>query len=227
MAKMSLADYLKQTRPELDKLEQDGPFLTISRQYGCWGFSVAMLVQDILNEKPQTSRPWSIYGKEILGKLATETNMAAELLDRERRSRPKLFVDFLRALSSERIPSGYEIRNRITTIIRGLAVEGHAIILGQGSAGATADLPSGLSIRLEAPLKWRIKRVVFREGISETKARLLIQAKEEERDYLRRIYELRFRRQPAFNLTFDCSVFTLAQIARQIVFAMEVKEMIR
>ena len=155
----------------------------------------------------------------------TIDEMAAEMIERERRNKPRLIVDFFRTLSKERVPSGYEIRNRITTIIRGLAAQGHAIIIGQGGSGATADLPNGLSVRLEAPEDWRVRQIAFREGLTENEARISMQAKEQEREYLRKIYERQFHRRPAFNLIYDCSVFSLAQIAQQVAYAMKLKGM--
>lgn len=222
MARVSLADHMRE-QPQSHQAEpaNAGPFLTISRQFGCYGFSLGLLLQDILNEDAPPEGAWKLYHKDILARLATDTNMAAELLEKERRSKPRLIVDFFRSLSRERIPSGYEIRNRITTIIRGLAIEGQAIIIGQGGAGATADLSHGLSIRLEAPEEWRIRQVALREGLPEGQARTSVQAKEQEREYLRKIYERRHSRKPAFHLVYDCSVFTLAHIAQHIVYAMK------
>jgi hypothetical protein len=224
MAKLSLPDHMKERRAEPGaEGEQVGPFLTISRQFGCYGFSLGLLLLEILNEEAPPGKVWKIYNREVLQRLATESNLAAEMLDRERRTRPRLIVDFFRSLSRERIPSGYEIRNRITTIIRGLAVEGYAILIGQGGAGATQDLPNGLSIRLEAPLEWRVQQVAYREGLNETQAKLRIKAVEEEREYLRKIYEAKFGRKPPFHLAYDCSIFTLAQIAQHIVYAMKLR----
>ncbi len=225
MTRVSLVDYMHRQRTRVQVPEAVGPFVTISRQYGCWGFSLAMLLVELLDDR-SAGLPWQVYGKEILSKLAAETNMAEEFLDRERRSKPRMLVEFFRTLSQERIPSGYEIRNRITTIIRGLAIEGNAIVLGQGSAGATADLPNGLSVRLEAPKDWRVEQVVFREGLSATQARMLIRTREQEREYLRKLYEIRFPRKPAFHLVYDCSVFTIAQIAQQVVLAMKLRGLI-
>jgi cytidylate kinase len=78
-------------------------------------------------------------------------------------------------------------------------------------------------VRLEAPEDWRVKQIAFREGLSETEARLRIQAEEREKDYLKKIYETRFPRKPAFNLVYDCSAFSLAQIAQHVVQAMKLK----
>ncbi len=227
MTKVSLSENTQDRQGEDEPSPQGGPFVTISRQYGCWGFSLGLLLLEILNDMVEPPTSWKIYHKEILDRLATETNMAADILERQRRSKPRLLANFFRSFGHGQAPSGYKIRNQITTLIRGLAIEGHAILIGQGSAGATQDVPNGLSIRLEAPEDWRAKQVAFRDGLSETEAKLRIRAKEREREYLRKIYRARFPRKPAFHLAYDCSVFTLAQIAQHVVHAMELKGCIR
>jgi len=226
MAKVSLPEDMQEHPQQTEQdaeIQNAGPFVTISREFGCYGFSLGLLLMEVLNDEADPSQTWKIYHKEILARLASETKTAADLLERERRAKPRPFLDFFRAFKRDRPPSGYAIRNRITTLIRGLAVEGHAIIIGQGGAGATADLPNGLSVRLEAPLDWRVKEAAFREGLTETEARLRVRAKERERAYLERVYAARYRRKPAFHLVYDCSVFTLAQIAQHVVYAMRMK----
>ena len=171
MAKVSLSEDMQERPQQTEEdaeIQNAGPFVTISREFGCYGFSLGLLLMEVLNDEADPSQTWKIYHKEILARLASETKTAADLLERERRAKPRPFLDFFRAFKRDRPPSGYAIRNRITTLIRGLAVEGHAIIIGQGGAGATADLPNGLSVRLEAPLDWRVKEAAFREGLTET-----------------------------------------------------------
>ncbi len=226
MAKVSLASHMREQRSDADedRGEADaGPFITISRQFGCYGFSLGLLLMEILNENAGADTTWKIYHGEVLERLATETNLAAELLDRQRRTKPRLLVDFFMAMASERVPSGMEVRRHITMIIRGLAIEGYAIIIGQGGSAATKDLPNGLSVRLEAPVQWRVKEVAFREGLSETKARLRIKAKDREREYLAKLYESRNQTSRPYDLIYDCSSFTLAQIAQHVAYAMKLK----
>jgi cytidylate kinase len=204
-----------------------GPFLTISRQYGCYGFSLGLLLLEVLNDEiPRSSKPWKVYHKEILQRLADETHFPAELLDKERRAKPRLFLDFFRFAKEEDMPTGWAIRHRITSLIRKLAIDGRAIIVGQGGAGATQDLPRGLSIRLDAPLEWRVKEIAVREGIPLPEARLRVRAKDRERAYLEKVYARRFPGRPAFNLRYDSSAFTLAQIAQHIVYAMKLRGVI-
>lgn len=227
MARVSLHNHMRESRHEPEQEpDQAGPFITISRQFGCYGFSLGLLLLEILNEDADKAHTWHIYHKEILSRLATETNLASGLLERERRAKPRLLVSFFRSLSRERIPSGQAIRRRITTIIRGLAINGYAILIGQGAAGATLDLPGGVRVRLEAPLDWRVKQVAFREGASETKAKLRIQTMEREREYLRKLYLSKSDHTQPFNLVYDCSLFSLAQIAQQTVYAMKLKKLL-
>ena len=90
MAKVSLAQHMKEHREVQDQEGADsGPFLTISRQFGCYGFSLGLLLLDILNEQTE-GETWQIYHKDILAKLATETNLAADILEHQRRSKPSM-----------------------------------------------------------------------------------------------------------------------------------------
>ena len=225
MAKVSLQGHMKEQVAEVVEEEQGpvGPYITISRQFGCYGFSLGLLLMEILNDEATPEATWRIYHREILERLASETNMAAEDVDKKRRSKPGLLGEFFRSLSKERVPGGYEIRNRTMSMVRDLCTTGHAIIVGQSGALATLDLPNGLSVRLEAPKDWRAKEVAFREGLSEVQSKLRIQAMEKERDYLRKLYERRIKSKTVFNLTYDCSYFTLVQIARHVVYAMKLK----
>ena len=226
MAEVSLASHMREQRTEADEDRGEaeaGPFITISRQFGCYGFSLGLLLMEILNENADASTTWRIYHREILERLATETNLAAELLDRQRRTKPGLLADFFRAVTSQHVPSGAEVRRYITMIIRGLAVDGYAIIIGQGGSAATRDLPNGLSVRLEAPVQWRVKEVAFREGLSETKARLRVKAMDQDREYLGKLYESRNQTRLPFDVIYDCSSFTLAQIAQHVAYAMKLK----
>jgi cytidylate kinase len=226
MAKIPLQDKMKEKTSESARRPRTGgPFVAISRQYGCHGYSLGLLLAATLGE--QTGESWNVYHTDILARLATETNLAQEFIEQEMSSKHSVLVDFFRTFSTGHIPSGYEIRNRITTIIRGLAIQGHAIIIGQGASGATQDLPNGLSLRLEAPEDWRVRQVSAEEGLDAVEARQKIHEVEAQRDYLRHIYELRFPRKPAFHILYDCSAFSVSELAQHIVAMMKIKGMIR
>ena len=103
----------------------------------------------------------------------------------------------------------------------------------EGSVGAdrrgtaaTADLDNGLSIRLEAPKEWRIARVSVRENLKRQAAIARIEDVEHQRKHLRKVYEEKNSREPAFNLVIDNSMFNIEQAVEMILFCMEQKNLI-
>ncbi|MHC5090169.1 MAG: cytidylate kinase-like family protein [Planctomycetota bacterium] len=148
------------------------------------------------------------------------------MLEKERVSKPSLLKDFLRGLKKNGIPDGYEIRNKITMMVRTIAFEGHAVILGQGGTAATGDLANGLSVRVEAPKDWRIARICRRENLEKHRAIAKIEEIEKDRDRLRQIYQRQNSRQPAFNLAFDNAMFKNEQISDLVMMAMEEKGLV-
>jgi hypothetical protein len=226
MAKMSLSTYLRESASQSAQPRVAGPFVTISRQYGCYGFSLGMLVMGILNDHAPPGLGWRVYNKDILARLASETHLAQDLLARQRRSEPRYLVEFFRALSPDRIPSGMEIQERVASIIRSLSIQGRAIMIGQGGAAATRDLPNGLSVRLEAPQAWRLEQIMYRSGVSRDAAIEELRRWDDARAYLRDMYEKHFPQRPHFHITYDCSAFAPSQIAQHVVQAMRFRGLV-
>ncbi len=225
MTKPTLSSYLREHLDTERKKKAPGPYLTISRQYGCDGYELGMALADRLNERDEQRR-WRVWYKELLARLAEDTGVDVELLEKKRTSRPSLFKDFLRGLKKNGVPDRLEILNNVTKMVRGLAFDGYSIIIGQGSAAAAADVANGLSVRVEAPKEWRIARLCQRESISRQAAAAQLDRIEKERAHLRAFYAQQNPREPAFHLVFDNAVFSKADIAALVLKAMEEKGMV-
>ncbi len=158
--------------------------------------------------------------------LAEDTGLTEAVIEKERISKPSLLKDFFRGMRHKGLPDGYEVRNKITIMVRTAAFEGHAIIIGQGGTAATTDLDGGLSVRIEGPKEWRIARVSVREKLKRAGAVARIEEIEKGRKHLRKIYEEKNPREPAFNLLLDNSMFDIDKLANQIIFAMEQRKLI-
>ena len=222
MTKPTISSYLRDHLDDIGTKKEPGPYITISRQWGCDGYGLGQILAEKLNQRDDQGR-WKVYYKELLKQLAEDTGLTEEMLEKERKSKPSLLKDFLRGLKKNGIPDGYEIRNKITMMVRTVAFEGHAIIIGQGGTAAAADLANGLSVRVEAPRDWRIARVCRRDNLSKQVAVAKIAEIESGREHLRKIYEQQNSREPAFNLVFDNAMFSNDVIAEMIVRAMEEK----
>jgi hypothetical protein len=225
MDKPVLSSYLRHRVGDIVQKKQPGPYITVSRQYGCDGLELAGLLVEKLNERDEQKR-WKLYHRDLLKQLAQDTGQTEEILEEERFLKPGLMSDFLRGLMRSDVPGSYEIRKSITTMIRTAAVEGHAVIMGLGGTAATADLGNGISVQIEAPEEWRIARVSVREHLSLEEATTRIKEIIAERQYLREIYEKQNPRQPAFHLSIDNSIFSKEQIAELILLAMEQRGLI-
>jgi hypothetical protein len=226
MGKPTLTSYIRENLDGITKKEAPGPYVTISRQYGCDGYELGDLLVKKLNEK-EGAEKWRVYKKEILKQLAEDTGFAQEVIERERLTKPSLLRDFFRGMRGRGgIPDGFEIRNKITVMVRTVAFKGHAVIIGQGGTAAAADLENGLSVRIEAPREWRIARVSAREKLKRHEAIDRIDEIEKGRKHLRKIYEEKNPREPAFNLVVDNSMFNIEQATDLIIFAMEERNLL-
>lgn len=226
MAKPTLSSYIRENLEDIGRKKEPGPYVTISRQYGCDGYELGEMLAKKLNERAEQAK-WRLYKKELLKQLAEDTGLTEDVIEKERLAKPSLLKDFFRGMRRGGIPDGYEIRNKITIMVRTVAFEGHAIIIGQGGAAATADLANGLSVRIEAGKEWRIIRVSRRESLSRQAASVRIEEVEKTRKHLRKIYEEKNPRGLAFNLVIDNSTFDIEQISDQIIFAMEQKDLLK
>lgn len=225
MSRPTLASYIRDDLEMLKGKKDPGPYVTISRQYGCDGYELGDLLLEKLKSRDGEQK-WRLFKKEILKQLAEDTGLTEEVIEKERHSKPSLLKDFLRGMRRSSIPDGYEIRNKITIMVRTVAFEGHAIIIGQGGNAATADLANGLSIRLEAPKDWRVARVSLRENLKKQAAMARIEEIEKQRKHLRKIYEEKNPREPAFSMVIDNSLFNIEQAVDLILFGMEQKNLI-
>ena len=225
MSKPTISSYLRTHLDDIGKKKEPGPYITISRQWGCDGYGLGRLLTEKLNERDEENR-WKVYYKELLKQLAEDTGLTEEMLEKERKSKPSLLKDFLRGLKRSGIPDGYEVRNKITMMVRTVAFEGFAVIIGQGGTAATTDLANGLSIRVEAPRDWRVARICHRDKLNKQTAIAKIIEIEKNRQHLRQIYERQNPREPAFNLVFDNAMFTNETITEMIIKAMEEKGLI-
>ena len=225
MDKPVISSYLRQRIGDIVQKKQPGPYITLSREYGCDGLELASLLVEKLNQSDDQQR-WRLYHRELLKQLAEDTGLTQEIIEKERFSRPSLLKDFFRGLMKSNVPDGYEIRKSITMMVRTAAFEGYAVIIGQGGTAATADLDNGLSVRIEAPKEWRIARISLRERLSKEQANERMTEIDAQRQYLREIYEEQNPRKPAFNLMFDNAIFSKEQIVDMILIAMVQKGLI-
>lgn len=129
-----------------------GPFITISRESGTGGTAFAQALAERL--PTDAEHPWTLYSANLIEEMLRTNNLPPRLA----RFLPEDRVSELDASVGEVVglhPNLWMLVTKTNELIRRLAREGHAIILGRGANFATHDLPHGIHLRLVAPPAYR------------------------------------------------------------------------
>jgi cytidylate kinase len=142
-----------------------GPYLTISRDFGTGGISVAEKVAERLG--------WTVYDREIVEYMAGEAHVRERVIQSfDERLRDQIEHWVLSLIDQEAFGHDYYLRY-LLQVLMAIAQHGQAVIVGRG---ANFVLPSacGLRVKMMAPLEQRVPVVAQRENLEIAAARKLI-----------------------------------------------------
>jgi len=213
------------------KLIETGPYISISRDFGCMANVIAQKLSRELtkrNEKTGIQKEWKWINKVILHESAKALELSPSKIEYVFQSQRKTMMDeIVNAMSTRYYKSDKRIRKTILEVIRSIAKTGHVIIVGRGGVAFAKDNPKSLHIKLTAPIKWRVDRIARNY-------------KKSRKDALKYLLEVDAERQFLINsfLGFeaDCSIFDLVfnrqtlkddEIISTIINLMEKRKLIR
>ena len=155
---------IQEARLKAPASARPAPSITLSRQFGCEGFPLAMLLRDRLGAGGE---PWSVFDKSLLEQVAQDEGISMRLLNR--------LGDPARALEA----FGFHPYGAVThdeafakvaeTLVR-VAAHGHAIVIGRGGAVLCRSLENCFHFRLEAGFEWRVASIMRRAGVDRAEA---------------------------------------------------------
>jgi len=141
--------------------------VTISREFGCEGYPLAVALKEILEDA--SGDKWTIFDRNLIEKLEREYDLTKEFL--EKLGEKASAVERLKAMLSRSWAKDNEDKFRmIADTIFSIASAGHAIIVGRGSAVIAQELPNCFHFRLIAPLEHRVKSYMLRTGCTKDDA---------------------------------------------------------
>lgn len=146
--------------------------ITISRQYGAGGHSIAELIAKRLGPK------WTIWDKEIVDEVSKSANVRAPLvaaLDEHSKGR---LAEILHQMSQRWELSPEEYYKHLVEVLLALSQQGNKVIIGRG---ANFVLRKAFRVRLCASERFRAWSIGQREGVTADQARLRIAQVEAER----------------------------------------------
>ncbi len=198
--------------------------ITISRELGSCGDQVAELLCEQLG--------YCRVDKDMLLQIAQEAGEDTEtILQKERdvTQRARLVSGEMTSLYRKQA-SAFEKKGALDDqtyeqVVRDtmerFAREGNAIIVGRGGQMVLSDWPTALHVRLYAPLKVRVQRLMEREHLLQAEAeRRIEQSDEQKRQYIRHWHNnADWRNSKYYHLSIDTARISLEAAAQIIILA--------
>ena len=147
------------------------PFVTISRQSGAGGHTLANLLIKKTSEHPDNDLfgDWEVFDHKLVAMVADDPGLRVSvesLLGEEyRKTTEDFFHQLISATSHQDL-----VMNRMFRLVRAIAEVGKCVIVGRGGSELTRDLGPSVSVRLVAPEDFRIRRMVELHKMSEKQA---------------------------------------------------------
>lgn len=144
------------------------PIITISRQSGSRGREAGKLLAKELGI------PY--YDYEILDRAAKESGLAPELFEQAESSAARMLDRLEQGLPAVDTPISITLFKAQSKIIRELAEQGPAVIVGRCADTILADLPNVVSVYIYASQARRVSNTMQKKGVSEKMALRFIQS---------------------------------------------------
>jgi len=207
-----------------------GPVVTLSREAGCPAKKIAASLSDHLNtlkRDKSKDHPWRWISKEIMMESARELQVDSSQIQHvfDYKSRG-ILEDLLLAQSKDYYKSDLKIRTTIAKVIRKIANEGNAIIVGRGGVAITRDIPKSFHIFLEAPLEWRALRVADKNDFTIDQARNYAQTIDKNRSHFRDFFLGKRNDYNRFDMKLNCMTLEMKDIIEIITGALKTRSMI-
>lgn len=164
------------------------PFVTISRQPGAYGITIADLLSADLQKREKRYRfKWTVYDRELLRRVIEDHEMSPDVLPYLGEYAIGEINDMMEEFFGLH-PSKWQLIHMMTHTILQLAMRGGAIFVGRATNVITSHLPGGVHIRLIGSYEARLEHLIKHKHFSEANAREFIRTEEKNRREYHRKY---------------------------------------
>ena len=202
-------------------------FVTISRQAGAGGTSVARALVERLNGLDPLPHPWTCWDQELVKKVAAESHVPERLIETLEENRAGWLLDVLSGLATSeeaRRTDELTLVRIVSEAVCGLACAGRVVIVGRGGAFLTRALPGGVHVRIVAPLAWRVAHMARIPGMTSERAARRVEELDRRRDaFYRRHWPGQSLKPEDYSVTFNSAEVSIPVIAESIAILVKAK----
>jgi cytidylate kinase len=207
-------------QPARQEVKVAQPFVTISREPGAGGWTLAQQLVAELNRRQSSEQPWTCWDRELVERVAGDLQISDRLIEHfEDRNRSWL-TDFMTSLShSDKGAADDErIYKRVAMTIRSLASAGRTVIVGRGGVFLTKGMAAGIHVRLVAPLEYRIQFMMHEHNLTHDRAKTHLRELEHNRHvFLKRYWNIDSMHSENFTVTFNTSTVSTEQMVLSLL----------
>ena len=199
------------------------PFITISREYGCYGYQVALKLAEILNTEYKPEPLWAAYDRKLLEKLMIDTGLSSSLIDTLTGKARNKLTDLIQTSFSS-FPPQVAVHKKLVETILMLAMNGNAIIVGRGGNMVTKarKVEGGFHVRLVASLDKRAEKIAGVMNITKLEATKVIKEKTKLREeYMKEFFKMDISDPHHYDLIINDGTFNVEHSALMIIQGMK------
>jgi len=188
------------------------PCITISREYGCEGYSVAERLRELMMKK--TGDEWILIDKAILEEVARRHNISEEIL--QTLGENNRILDEILATFSPRWKSDQEYFTLLSRHVVALAEQGNVIIVELGGAVITRHFEHSYHFRVYGSDRFKTATLACRLNLETEEAEILMKRKQKALEHFTRDFLNHNDHDPAlYDIQFNndrCNPEKIAQI---------------
>lgn len=206
-------------RVKLDKHTRGYPFVTISRQAGAGGHTLAETLRKRTAERRYEDlyRGWKVYDEAICNAVIQDPDLHVSIQELLTEDYNNPVVDFLHEMVGKQT-SHFIVSKKVFRFVKAVAAFGKVVIVGRAGCCVTDQIPGGIHVRLVASEETRRRRMAERFGVSDHDARRMMEKQDHDRARLLRDFFDRDIEDPTlYNATWDTDIHTIDSIASQIM----------
>jgi cytidylate kinase len=152
------------------KPESQRPVITISRQSGAGGMTIAEKVAGYLNARlPKKATQWTVFDKNLVQTVLEDHELPAQL----EKFMPEDHLSGLNDAVEELLglhPLSWRLVQQTAETMLRLSEVGNVILVGRGGNILTSHLPQAFHVRVIGSLENRVARIADAFGLSKKKA---------------------------------------------------------
>ena len=191
------------------------PSITISREFGCEGTTVAERVQALLQEKTDTT--WGILDRATLDKVASNRELSNEIF--KNLGGKNSFLDEMMSTILTQWTSDKDYYQLLCNQIVPFAKGGNVIIIGVGAGILTQNMPNCHKFRIVAPMEYKITSFAQRHNMAADEAeRLIVKQQKQRTAFIKDFLNRDVTDVSLYDVIFNKATNSVDQIAEMICY---------